>query len=191
EMRGMVNDSGHSPFWDAVGANFFKIDFPTADYLQTKSKRFMEEMMPKYPIIANLLPEDAQYVIGKVHPNTEPAKRILEQEGFRFSGLVGIFEPGPVLIADVDNIRAIKESTIGKIEEISDKNFKSEVYIMSRTTQPFRACLGNVVKLKSGGYKISGVAAAALKLRVGDKIRFVSFRPKTKATAKKKVAKKK
>lgn len=191
EMRGMVNDSGHSPFWDAVGENFFKIDFPTADYMSVKNKRFIEEMMPKYPIIANLLPEDAQYVIGKVHPNTEPAKRILEQEGFRFSGLVGIFEPGPVLIADVDNIRAIKESTVGKIEEISDKNFKSEVYIMSRTTQPFRACLGNVVKLKTGGYKISGVAAAALKLRVGDKIRFVSFRPKTKATAKKKVAKKK
>ncbi len=189
EMRGMVNDSGHSPFWDAVGEKFFKIDFPTADYLSVKNKRFIEEMMPKYPIIANLLPEDAQYVIGRVHPNTEPAKRILEQEGFRFSGLVGIFEPGPVLIAEVDNVRAIKESTVGVIEEIADKSFKSEEYIISRTKGVFRSALGGVVKLKSGGYKISGVTAAALKIRLGDKIRFVSFRPKP--VKKKKTAAKK
>ncbi len=186
EMRGMVNDSGHSPFWDAVGANFFKIDFPTADYLSVKNKRFIEDLMPKYPIIANLLPEDAQYVIGRVHPNTEPAKRILEQEGFRFSGLVGIFEPGPVLIAEVDNIRAIKDSTIGDIEEISEKSFKSEIFIISRTSPPFKCALGGVSKLKSGGYKISGVTAAALKLRLGDKFRFVSFRPETLPKKKKK-----
>jgi arginine N-succinyltransferase len=190
ELRGIVNDSGHSPFWDSVGKSFFKIDFPTADYLYVKNKRFIEEMMPKYPIIANLLPEEAQLVIGKVHPTTEPAKKILEQEGFRFSGLVGIFEPGPVLIADVDNIRAIKESVVGEIKEISDKNFKSETYIISRTTGNFRSALGGIIKLKSGGYKISGVTAAALKLRLGDKIRFVSFKPKApvrkKNTAKKK-----
>lgn len=191
EMRGMVNDSGHSPFWDAVGERFFKIDFPTADYLSVKNKRFIEEMMPKYPIIANLLPEDAQYVIGRVHPNTEPAKRILEQEGFRFSGLVGIFEPGPVLIAEIDNVRAIKESTVGVIEEIADKSFKSEDYIISRSKGNFRAALGGVAKLKSGGYKISGVTAAALKLRLGDKIRFVSFKPKPLAKKKTVSSKKK
>lgn len=177
EMRGMVNDSGHSPFWDAVGKNFFKIDFPTADYLSVKNKRFIEELMPKTPIIANLLPEDAQYVIGRVHPNTEPAKKILEQEGFKFSGLVGIFEPGPVLIAEVDSIRAIRESVIGEITEIAEKPFKSEMFIISRTTANFRCALGGVAKTKSGGYKIAGVTAAALKLRLGDKIRFVSFKP--------------
>jgi arginine N-succinyltransferase len=190
EMRGMVNDSGHSPFWDAVGKNFFKMDFPTADYLYVKNNRFVEELMPKYPIIANLLPEDAHFVIGKVHPNTEPAKKILEQEGFHFSGLVGIFEPGPVLIADLDNIRSIKESIVGEIKEISDKNMKSEVFIIARMSNNFRAVLGGVVKLKSGGYKISGVTAAALKLRLGDKIRFVSFRPK-EAKKNKKISKKK
>ena len=189
EMRGMVNDSGHSPFWDAVGKHFFKIDFPTADYLYVKNKKFIEEMMPKYPIIANLLPEDAAHVIGKVHPNTEPATRILEQEGFKFSGMVGIFEPGPVLIADLDNIRSIKESVVGEIQEISDKSLKSEIFIIARMSSNFRAVLGTVVKLKSGGYKISGVTAAALKLRLGDKIRFVSFR--AKEVKKKKVTKKK
>lgn len=186
EMRGMVNDSGHSPFWDAVGAHIFKIDFPTADYMSMKNKRFIEELLPKYPIIANLLPEDAQYVIGRVHPNTEPAKRILEQEGFNFSGLVGIFEPGPVLIADVDNIRSIKESIVGEIEEISEKSFKSDMFIISNTSGKFRTALGGVTKLKSGGYKISGVTAAALKIRLGDNIRFVTFKPEAPKKKKKK-----
>jgi arginine N-succinyltransferase len=186
EMRGMVNDSGHSPFWEAVGKHFFKIDFPTADYLSVKNKKFIEDLMPKHPIITNLLPEDAQFVVGKVHPNTEPAKKILEQEGFRFSGLVGIFEPGPVLIADVDNIRAIKESVVGEITEISDKSFKSETFIISRTSGNFRSALGGVAVQKNGGLKIAGVTAAALKLRLGDQIRYVSFRPAVKKASKKK-----
>lgn len=190
EMRGMVNEKGHSPFWDAVGAKFFKVDFATADAMYMKNKRFIEELLPKHPIMANILPEEAQFVIGKVNPETEPAKRILEQEGFKFSGLVGIFDPGPVLIADVDNIRAIKESTIGVISEIEDKPTKSPEFIISRTTPPFRCALGDVEELKAGGFKISGVTAAALKLRLGDKIRFVTFRPDTSTGPKKKTTKK-
>ena len=185
EMRGMVKDSGVSAFWEAVGKHFFKIDFPTADALYMKNKRFIEELLPKHPIMANILPEEARFVIGKVHPQTEPAKRILEQEGFKNSGLVGLLEPGPVLIADVDNIRTIRESIIGEIAEISEKPFKSEDYIIARVKGKFRCALGGVVKLKSGGYKISGVAAAALKLRLGDEIRFVSFRPKAAKKKKK------
>lgn len=190
EMRGMVNEKGHSPFWDAVGAKFFKIDFTDADNMYMKNKRFIEELLPKNPIMANILPEEAQYVIGRVAPETEPAKRILEQEGFNFSGLVGIFEPGPVLIADVDNVRTIRESIVGEIAEIEDKPAKTPEHIISRTEGPYRCALGTVTKLKTGGLKISGVTAAALKLRLGDKIRFVTFRPSEKKKSLKKTAKK-
>jgi len=188
-LRGMVNDKGHSPFWDAVGTNFFKIDFPTADYLYVKNKRFIEDLMPKYPIITNLLPADAQFVVGKVHPNTEPAKRILEQEGFKFAGLVGLFEPGPVMTAEIDSVRTVKDSIVGEITEIADKSFRSETYIIARTGTKFRATLGGVVKLKTGGLKVSSVTAAALKLRLGDKIRYATFRPKEKKRAQSNVMK--
>lgn len=192
EMRGMVDDDGHSKFYDAVGKHFFKIDFPTADYLYMKNKHFIEELLPKAPIIVNLLPEDAQAVIGKVHPDTEAAKRILEQEGFSDSGTVAIFDPGPVLTATVDNIRAIKQSTVGVIGEISKASLKGEEFIISRVGEKFRCALGEVAKLKNGQYKISDVTAAALKLRLGDSIRFVSFRPKKAArNAKKKTTTKK
>lgn len=178
EMRGRVNDQGHSPFWEAVGRKFMDIDFVQADYLTMKSKKFIEELLPETPILVDLLPQDAQEVVAEVHPHTEPAKRILEQEGFTFGGLVGIFEPGPVLRADLDEVRAVKESKVLEIEEISDGPINSDIFIISTSGQDkkFKACLGNLEILPSGKAKISAVTATALKLRFGESLRFVSLK---------------
>ncbi|MDP0657143.1 arginine N-succinyltransferase, partial [Klebsiella pneumoniae] len=62
-------------------------------------KRFIAELMPAYPIYISLLPEPARGVSGQVHPNTAPARAILEKEGFSWRGSVAIFEAGPVLKA--------------------------------------------------------------------------------------------
>jgi len=56
EMRGVLDDQGHSPFWDAVGHHFFDIDFPKADYLSMVTTRFIDNLMPKQPIYFPLLP---------------------------------------------------------------------------------------------------------------------------------------
>lgn len=192
EMRGQVDDSGHSPFWDAVGKHFFQIDFPTADYLTMKSKIFIEELMPKYPILVDVLPEAAQAVVAEVHPHTVPARRILEQEGFSFNGRVGIFEPGPVLHTELDNIRTIKESVVDEIVSIDDSDLGDEVYIISKNSPDFMACLGQVKTVK-GGVQISPVTAAGLKLRLGDNIRYATLKASQsypKKAAKKKATKK-
>ncbi len=97
EMRGMVDDQGRSAFWDALGHHFFDIDFPKADYLSMVNKKFIADLMPKHPIYIPLLPAEAQEVIGRVHPDTEPALKMLEDEGFRRCGMVDIFEAGPVV----------------------------------------------------------------------------------------------
>ncbi len=179
EMRGKVNDQGHSPFWDAVGKKFMDIDFPKADYLTMKSKKFIEELLPDYPLIIDLLPKEAQDVVAKVHPNTEPAKYILEQEGFKFNGLVGIFEPGPVLEANLNNIRAFKESRVIEIESITNDNLESETFIISTSQKDnnFKSCLGKIELTENNKGIIEAVTATALKLRVGEKIRFVTFKP--------------
>lgn len=178
EMRGRVNDQGHSPFWEAVGRKFMDIDFVQADYLTMRSKRFIEELLPETAILADLLPKDAQEVIAEVHPHTEPAKRILEQEGFTFSGLVGIFEPGPVVKAQLDEVRTVKESHVLEIEEITQEDISSEVYIISTSGEDkaFKACLGKLEVTDSGKAKISAVTATALKLRFGEKLRYVTLK---------------
>jgi len=111
EMRGVVDPAdGHSPFWEAVGRHFFEVDYPQADYMSMVNKRFIAELMPRHPIYIPLLPADAQAVIAEVHPDTHPALRILQAEGFAYSGMVDIFEAGPVVRARLSEIRAARES---------------------------------------------------------------------------------
>ena len=181
EMRGKVNEDGHSPFWEAVGRKFMDIDFVQADYLTMKSKKFIEELLPEDPILVDVLPKEAQDVVGEVHENTEPAKRILMQEGFEFSGLVGIFEPGPVLKANLDDVRAVKESRVIEVGKIvPDHTIESETFIISTSGRDkyFKACLGKVKVDADDKAIISDVTATALGLRFGQDLRFVSFRVK-------------
>ena len=111
EMRGVVDEQGTSPFWDALGHHFFEIAFSEADRLTgTGMKTFIAELMPSWPIYISLLPAAAQRAIGEVHPRTAPARAILEKEGFSWRGSVDIFDAGPVLEAETDAIRAIRDS---------------------------------------------------------------------------------
>lgn len=180
EMRGRVNEEGESPFFNAVGKKFMDIDFVQADYLTMKSKAFIDELVPKHPIIVDLLPEDAQAVVAEVHPHTAPARHILEQEGFAFNGLVGIFEPGPVLEANLNEVRAYRESKVMKIKEIVTSDIKSEVFIISTSgkEKKFKATLGNIQFNEDGTVNIHAVTATALKLKVGNQLRYVTLKGK-------------
>ncbi len=177
EMRGQVDDTGHSPFWEAVGKKFFQIPFPEADYMMEKCKKFIEELLPDYPILIPLLPVEAQQVVAQVHPQTEPAKHILQHEGFEQSDLVGIFEPGPVLKAQVDQIRSLQKSKRAKIEFISEeKEDQEKIHIISTVCgKDFRACIGAIWE-KENQIGVSAVIASALKLKIGDQIRYVSLK---------------
>ena len=41
-------------------------------------------------------------MIGKVHPQTAPARTVLEKEGFRYLNYIDIFDGGPTLECDID-----------------------------------------------------------------------------------------
>ncbi|MEB6666285.1 arginine N-succinyltransferase [Acinetobacter vivianii] len=117
EMRGFSDENGHSPFWDAVGHKFFDMDFAKADYLSgTGKKVFIAELMPRHPLYVDMLPDEAKAVIGAVHPNTVPAYNLLIEEGLRYKGYVDIFDGGATLQADIENLRAIKESHVVQVQ---------------------------------------------------------------------------
>jgi arginine N-succinyltransferase len=78
ELRGFTNEAGLSPFWEAIGRHFFAQSFARADFLSgIGQKDFIRDLMPKYPIYAATLPEEARAVIGRVHRDAEPALKIL------------------------------------------------------------------------------------------------------------------
>lgn len=111
ELRGRADEHGCSPFWDSLGRHFFKMDFSHADHLSgLGSKSFIAELMPRQPLYTCLLTEQAQAVIGKAHPNTEPALKILSAEGFAHQGYIDIFDAGPVIEAPIAKIRTVRDS---------------------------------------------------------------------------------
>lgn len=78
EMRGVIDEHGYSPFWQSLGKRFFSMDFSRADFLcGTGQKAFIAELMPKHPIYTHFLSQEAQDVIGQVHPQTAPARAVL------------------------------------------------------------------------------------------------------------------
>jgi len=179
EMRGVVDAEGRSPFWEALGRHFFDMDFPKADYLSVKDKRFIGELMPRCPIYVPLLPPEAQRVIGLVQDDTKPALKMLQDEGFAFAGMVDIFEAGPIISCLLDNIRIVKESGESQVEEIASQELESATFIVTNTGEDFRACMGAVVPMPGEGVRVSDQTAEALGLKVGDRVRYGPLRPRT------------
>lgn len=117
EMRGYQNAERRSPFWDSLGHHFFQMDFDRADDLTSLGKKsFIAELMPRHPLYVAYLPQAAQDVIGRVHADTEPARRLLEQEGMYNEGYVDIFDAGPVLQARVSELRSVRDSELAIVD---------------------------------------------------------------------------
>jgi arginine N-succinyltransferase len=176
EMRGVLDEQGRSPFWDAIGRHFFEVEYPTADYLSVVNKRIIADLMPTLPIYIPMLPPDAQAVIGKVHKSTEPALRILQDEGFGFSGMVDIFEAGPVVTCPRDEIRASRQSVRLVVQDIAEQPLTGEPHIIGTTRRDFRACQGSIRVEGSGKVTLSAACALALRVKVGDLVRCVPSR---------------
>ena len=177
EMRGNVSKEGFSPFWDSIGAHFFEIEFPQAETLTTTSKNVIADLFPRHPIYIPLLPDDAQAVIGKVHPKTEPAKKLLEDEGFEHRDQIDIFDGGPVIHCATDSIRAVRESRSINVAEIREQLDVEDLLVGNGSLENFRVTLGKVEFLDDSNGVLDQITALELKVKVGDRIRAVELKP--------------
>lgn len=117
ELRGVTDTEGNTPFWDCLGSHFFKMTFPEADYLSAiTDNQFILDLMPKYPIYIDLLPDEGRAAIGRCHNEGVGAFKLLEWEGFRFERTVDIFDGGPLVAADRVNIRTYRESQTVRVQ---------------------------------------------------------------------------
>jgi len=110
EIRGWTDEAGRSPFWEAVGAKFFRMDYRAADSRSAADHRFIADLMPRYPIYVDLLPVDARGVVGKPHKDAEPALAMLKSQGFKFNQVVDIFDAGPCVEAFTDQIDIVRSA---------------------------------------------------------------------------------
>ena len=177
EMRGYQRADGRSPFWDSLGHHFFKMDFDRADDLTSLGKKsFIAELMPRHPLYVAYLPQEAQEVIGRVHVDTAPARRLLEQEGMYFEGYVDIFDAGPVLQARVSELRALRESQLSIIDtsaaEVTDDN---PFLVASTRMQDFRV-IATQAHPHRGRLALSVEQQQLLACRAGDAVRTMTLK---------------
>ncbi|GGI75762.1 arginine N-succinyltransferase [Legionella impletisoli] len=172
EMRGISDEKGQSPFWDAIGSHFFHMPFSKADRLTiSTNKQFIADLMPRNPVYVKLLDSAAQEVIGKPHASTVPAMNILLREGFRYSQYVDIFDAGPTIEAPRESIRTIGLSRVMTVKSISD-DVSSKRFLVANTELNFRASICQVVfNHERKSCILSKQAAEVLQVKCGDSVR--------------------
>ncbi len=174
ELRGVLDDDGNSPFWDALGRQFFGMTFPEADSFNAiNGSQFIADLMPKHPIYTALLPKSARDVIGLPHPKGRAALAMLEAEGFSFDNYVDIFDGGPTVTARTDQLRSVREARLATVERLcpTGSEFDRALLATGRLTE-FRAWLGHV-GINECALPVG--EAEAMGVQVGDEIRHVAL----------------
>lgn len=176
EMRGVLNTQGESPFWDAVGKPIMHISFNEAnDIVSRKGTAALAERIPKTVSLATI-PEQAREVIGKVHKDTEAALHILKQEGFVFQYDLDIIDSGPIMRAEKNLLRSVKESRkLQVIRCVETINSQEQLYMISNTVmENFKATIG-FVQMDGDKVTIENKIAKLLDVQVMDYIRCSTF----------------
>lgn len=182
EMRGVIDDQGRSPFWDCLGRRFFSMSFSRADHMcGTGKKAFIAELMPRHPLYIDFLTPEAQAVIGKVHPQTAPARAVLESEGLRYSHYIDIFDGGPTLEGETSKLRVIQQSRL--VSARTGERDSGELplcLVANENYHDFRVVL-LPASTEASTLTIDAATADALKWREGDALRLVRLIPEEKS----------
>lgn len=171
ELRGVFTPDGACPFWDHVAHKFFPMEFDEADRMTgSTDKQFILDLAPRHPIYIDLLPEPARAVIGKVHPQGVPAMALLESEGFRPNGLIDIFDAGPTVSCQRDNIRTVRDARPLTVAVADEVEAELPALISTDSVSAFRA-VRQRAHIEGDVATLTRETADALKVRAGDTVR--------------------
>jgi arginine N-succinyltransferase len=169
ELRGVIDESGGSPFWDAIAGRFFGMGFQEADsFNAVHGTQFISDLMPKTPIYTAMLAEGARSVMGVPHPSGRAALRMLEGEGFRHEGYVDIFDGGPTVACPTDQIRTILASRQLTFAGTYDEESGPTMMLAAGHLDVFACCYGRIHILADDQARLDPASASLLGLQPGD-----------------------
>lgn len=170
EVRGWVDDEGHSPFWDAVGGRFIPLSLVEADRVNSLGNhQFIKDLMPEHPIFINMLPKEVQDVIGVPHPESLAALKILEKEGFYLDGAFDIFDAGPSVQARTADIRSVRRTTRYGIGDVGEPVGGAPALIANPALDEFRVVRATA-QIVDGQAVIARETADALNVDAGGSV---------------------
>ena len=119
ELRGWQDAHGRSPVWEAIGRHFYAMDFHDADRVNALGgNQFIADLGPRYPLYCAMLPEDARAALGRPHDDGRPAYDMLIAEGFEAGDYVDIFDGGPTVFADIDDVATVRAAAELRVERV-------------------------------------------------------------------------
>ncbi|QQC65495.1 arginine/ornithine succinyltransferase subunit alpha [Paraburkholderia ginsengisoli] len=179
-LLGVTDENGVSPFWEAVGRKFFGRNFADIEIESGgRSRTFIAEVMPTYPIYVPLLPEAAQRVLGEPDSKALLAYEIHLEEGFETDRFIDIFDAGPVVTAQVDRSVCVTRNETRVVRESGENVANGSTYLIAHNGADgeFRCVLGNLAEGKDAGASLPHAARAALGVEEGDAVRCVPLHP--------------
>ena len=171
ELRGVMDEGGNSPFWDALGAKFFGLSFPEADrFNAVNGNQFIADLMPRHPIYIDMLTESARAAIGQPHSGGRAAMAMLLAEGFAFDNYVDIFDGGPTVNARIDDLKTIRDARETEVAALADVIDAPAQLVATGTLHDFQAFLS---PLADAGRTLPAAIAEPLGIAPGTRIRHV------------------
>jgi arginine N-succinyltransferase len=177
ELMPPLTRDGRSAFWEAFGKRFTDLDYQTADKKSRENKEFIQQLFPPVDVYATLFPEQVRKNLGKVGPETEPVRRMLEKIGFKYVSRIDPFDGGPHYEARLEEVTLVRAYRRAKLAaEPLERDGEERLVGLHRTEGRgrFRAVRAPV-GLEGDLVRIPAKARDILEAEPGERLHLIPF----------------
>lgn len=177
ELLPPLMPDGRSILWEHFGRKFTGLNYQEADKLSRQSKEFIQQLWPQTDVYATFFPDKVKNTIGKVGPNTEPVRKMLEKVGFKYVERIDPFDGGPHFEADTKDIAVVQRYRRAKVaEEALERQTEDYLVAVERSSgkSRFRAVKSACV-LVDDTAQLPAATRDALGVQSGDRVHVVPF----------------
>jgi arginine N-succinyltransferase len=165
ELLPPQREDGSNAFWDALGGPLTGLNYYRADLLCRTDKEFINALFPRHEVVLELMPPEAQIVVGQVGPATVPVCHILRRAGFQYLGTVDPFDGGPHYGARVQEVQPIQRSRALVCLDLPPAEMSHPVLLGNPLSHCFLAAPAEVCR---HGIRLDKSTAELLDLHPGD-----------------------
>ena len=171
ELRGICGVEG-SPLYDYLFEYKLEKSFLQADAeYYDRNPDALGDIVPLGEISTADFPLSVKASLGQPHPSGLGAMRLLQSEGFIFSGTVDLFDGGPIMTVHRDTIRTIMNSQTAGISASPSGAGGDVTLIAKGKVADFRAVL-SLAKLSANGLLVLPEAMRVLDAEPNKAVRY-------------------
>ncbi len=171
ELRGICGVEG-SPLYDYLFKDKLEQTFLEADteYFD-RNPDALGQIVPIGRIPTGKMPVNVRASIAQPHPSGRAAMRLLQGEGFIFSGTIDLFDAGPIMSVYRDTIRTNMESIMAPVRSGEVSHEDPFMLLSAGNVANFRALVTRG-RGEEGGAVIGANALSAMGCDSGEVVRY-------------------